>query len=328
MTAWLGIDVSKRKFDVRVEWDGRTRAKVFANDPDGWQRLCTWLESLGIGHVHAGLEATGRYGEGLALALHERGHRVSLINPARIKHFARTKLGRNKTDTLDAALIGEYVRLFTPAIWVPPAPAVRRLRDLVRTREALKAAVTEWRNRGGAGTLAEAADGAIRRVIEGLEEELDALECAIEATIAGDAELRRRHDLLVSVPGVGTLTAAAILTELPGRDVLQSAREAAAYAGLNPSQHRSGASERPARISRIGNATLRTALFFPALAGMRCNPAVKALRERLMAQGRLKPKQILVAAMRKMLHLCYGVLKTGRPFDAHHVANLAPAAAA
>ena len=104
--------------------------------------------------------------------------------------------------------------------------------------------------------------------------------------------------------------------------MLRTAREAAAYAGLNPSHRQSGSSlDAPSRISRIGNATLRTALYFPALAALRWNPLVAALRQRLKHQGRLKPKQIVVAAMRKLLHLCFGVLKTGKPFDPNHTTS-------
>lgn len=107
-----------------------------------------------------------------------------------------------------------------------------------------------------------------------------------------------------------------VLAELPGPDVLGSSAAVAAYAGLNPQQHQSGTSvSRPVRISKIGNAVLRTALYMPALSAMRYNPAVAALVDRLKAQGRLKGKQIVIAAMRKLLVLCFGVLKTGKEFD-------------
>jgi transposase len=319
VTAWLGIDAAKQKFDVALEWRGRRRAKVFPNSAAGWRRLCDRLADLGIDRAHACLEATGRYGEGVALALYEAGHAVSILNPARIRHFARTKLGRNKTDRLDAALLAEYGRLFDPAPWHPPAPALRRLRDLVRTREALQASLTAWTNRQHAGPLAEAAVTAAARVVAGLRAELAAIEAAIEDAVRDDPDLCAGHALLVSVPGIGTQTAATIPVELPAPGVLRSAREAAAYAGLTPCHTQSGSSvNRPARLSRIGNAALRTALYFPAITARRFNPLVAAFCERLKAAGRLRPKQIVAAAMRKLLHLCYGVLKTGKPFDLHH----------
>jgi transposase len=124
ITAWLGIDIAKQKFDVALNWNTRRRAKVFRNDAEGWQALLRWLKDLGIDQVHACLEATGRYGDGLALHLHDAGHRVSVVNPAQIKHCA--KLGRNKTDRADAALICDYCRLFEPAPALSrPAPAAR-----------------------------------------------------------------------------------------------------------------------------------------------------------------------------------------------------------
>jgi transposase len=320
-TAWLGIDIAKQKFDVALHWNTRRRAKVFRNDAEGWHALLGWLKDLGVDQVHACLEATGRYGDGLALHLHDAGHRVSVVNPAQIKHFGRAKLGRNKTDRADAALICDYCRLFEPAAWTPPSVALGQLRDLVRTREALTASRVEWTNRR-AGQRTAAADAAMAGVIARLEAEIATLDQAIKHAIGQDEEMQAKHDLLISVPGIGTHTAALILSELPGPDVLRTAREAAAYAGLSPSHRQSGSAlDAPSRVSRIGNATLRAALYFPALTAIRWNPLVAALGQRLKEQGRLKPKQIVVAAMRKLLHLCFGVLKTGKPFDPDHVTS-------
>ena len=176
--------------------------------------MLRWLKDLGVGHVHACLEATGRYGDGLAIALHEAGHRVSVVNPAQIKHCA--KLGRNKTDRADAALICDYCRLFEPAAWTPPSAALRQLRDLVRTREALTASLVEWTNRRNSGQGSAAADAAMAGVIARLEAEIAALDQAIMHVIGQDEDLRARHDLLISVPGIATHTAAVILSELPG----------------------------------------------------------------------------------------------------------------
>lgn len=277
ITAWLGIDIAKQKFDVALNWNTRRRAKVFRNDAEGWQALLRWLKDLGVDQVHACLEATGRYGDGLALHLHDAGYRVSVVNPAQIKHFGRVKLGRNKTDRADAALICEYCRLFEPAARTPPSAALRQLRDLVRTREALNASRVEWTNRRTSGQGAAAADAAMAGVIDQLEAEITALDQAIEDAIGQDEDMNARRDLLISIPGIGTHTAAVILCELP--DALRTAREAAAYAGLNPSHRQSGSSlDAPSRISRIGNATLRAALYFPALAAIRWNPLVAALR--------------------------------------------------
>src|SRR3954470_13830036 len=178
ITAWLGIDIAKQKFDVALNWNTRRRAKVFRNDAEGWQALLGWLQDLGVGQVHACLEATGRYGDGLALRLHDAGHCVSIVNPAQIKHCA--KLGRNKTDRADAALICDYCRLFEPAAWSPPSAALRQLRDLVRTREALNVSRVEGVNRRNSGQGSAAADAAMAGVIARLEAEIAALDQVIE----------------------------------------------------------------------------------------------------------------------------------------------------
>ena len=146
--------------------------------------------------------------------------------------------------------------------------------------------------------------------------QLEAVDEAIAQTIDDDPDLRRQRDLLLSISGVGETLAGVVLAELPGPNVLRSSSEVVAYAGLNPRLYQSGTSiNRITSISKIGNAVLRAALYMPAMSAMRYNPAIVALVTRLKAQGRLKPKQIVVAAMRKLLVLCFGVLKTGKPFD-------------
>jgi transposase len=130
--AVLGIDVAKRKLDVVLLREGSKQFGAFANGPSGWRDLVGWLAQQQLGQVHACLEATGRYGEGVAECLHQAGHVVSVVNPAQIRDFARSKLGRNKTDKVDASLAAEFCLMFKPTAWAPPAGPVRVLRDLVR----------------------------------------------------------------------------------------------------------------------------------------------------------------------------------------------------
>src|SRR4051794_36754997 len=149
--AVLGIDVSKTTLDTSLLAGAKPRSRSFANSPDGWRKLIAWLTEHKIGQVHACLEATGHYSLGIALALHEAGHIVSLVNPAQIRDFARTKLGRNKTDQVDAAHIREYAELFKPPSWTPPSPAMRRLCELQTVRAGIVGSRTERRNRIGSG---------------------------------------------------------------------------------------------------------------------------------------------------------------------------------
>ena len=312
----LGIDVSKDTLDASMSSCNKVRAKSFANSPDGWRHLLDWLISQKIRRVHACLESTGRYSLGIACKLNEAGHVVSIVNPAQIRDFARTKLGRNKTDGVDASHIREYCELFKPSPWAPPSHAHRQLGELQTIRAGIVAGLTEWKNRKNSGMVDAVAQSLADATISHFTSQLGAVEKGIAQTIDNDSDLRRKRDLLLSISGVGETLASAVLAELPGPDVLRSSAEVVAYAGLNPRQHQSGTSiDRPTRISKIGNVVLRTALYMPAMSAMRYNPAIVALVTRLKARGRLKPKQIVVAAMRKLLVLCFGVLKTGKPFD-------------
>ena len=147
----LGIDVSKDTLDVNIIVRGKPRGRRFANASEGWRALIVWLGQHKLERVHACLEATGRYSLGVALALHEAGHIVSLVNPAQIKDLSRTKLGRNKTDKVDAALIRDFAALFVPPAWSPPSPALRRLCELRTMRAGFLASRVEWQNRAGSG---------------------------------------------------------------------------------------------------------------------------------------------------------------------------------
>jgi transposase len=312
----LGIDVSKNTIDVSMSGCNKVRARSFANSADGWHHLLAWLISQKIQRVHACLESTGRYSIGIASALYEAGHVVSIVNPAQIRDFARTKLGRNKTDGVDASHIREYCELFKPQPWAPASEAHRRLGELQTIRAGIIAGLTEWKNRKNSGMIDAVAQSLADVTISHFTRQLGAVDEAITQTIDHDPVLRRKRDLLLSISGVGETLAGIVLAELPGPDVLRSSAEVVAYAGLNPRLHQSGTSiDRITRISKIGNAVLRAALYMPAMSAMQHNPAIVALVARLKSRGRLKPKQIVVAAMRKLLVLCFGVLKTGKPFD-------------
>jgi transposase len=312
----LGIDGSKNTLDASMSSRNKVRARSFANSSDVWRDLLDWLITQKIRRVHTCMESTGRYSLGIACALYEAGHIVSIVNPAQIRDFARTKLGRNKTDGVDAAHIREYCELFKPKPWAPPSAAHRRLGELQTIRTGIVAGLTEWKNRKSSGMIDSVAQSLANVTISHFTSQRGAVDEAIAQTIDNDSGLRRKRDLLLSINGVGETLAGVVMAELPGPDELRSSAEVVAYAGLNPRQHQSGTSiDRAIRISKIGNAVHRAALYMLAMSAMRYNPAIVALVGRLKSRGRLKPKQILVAAMRKLLVLCFGVLKTGKPFD-------------
>jgi transposase len=319
VTAYLGIDIAKKKFDVALlRPDATYRAKAFANTPAGHAGLLTWIARQHAGPVHACLEATGTYGDALAAAMADAGYVVSIINPAVIEAYGRSQLTRTKTDATDARLIARYCAREHPPTWVPLPREIRELQALVRRLDALEGMRTQERNRLAAEPTDAAVGASIQHVIDVLEDEMQDLRERIRAHFDQHPDLRHQRDLLTTIPGIGATTAAVLLAEFGGLGRFRQARSCVAFSGLNPRQRESGTSVHgTARLSKVGSGALRKALYFPALAALRHNPIVQALRERLRARG--KHRMVIVgAAMRKLVHLAFGVLKTGEPFRADY----------
>lgn len=309
----LGIDIAKKKFDVALLLGNKPRYKVFNNDAAGFAYLSKWLAQQEVSLVHACLEATGNYGEGLALFLYQAGHQVSVVNPARIKGFAQSELARNKTDKVDAALIARFCKALKPDPWQPPAPEGKMLQELVRRLQALKEMYQQENNRRLTASPALAA--LIRKHLDFLEQEIKATQNLIRDHFNQHPHLKAQRELLLTIPGVGEATAQTLLGELLCLERLENARQLAAYAGLNPQQMESGTSVRgKTRLSKTGNAHLRKGLFLPAIVASRHNPIIAVFCQRLRAAGKAK-MAIVGAAMRKLLHLVFGILKSGKPFD-------------
>lgn len=316
----LGIDVSKRKCDFVLLFEGKARHKVCANTPAGFAELGAWITRAGVGRVHACLEATGTYGEALAMWLHAQGHMVSVVNPAVIRAYAESRLTRAKTDKVDADLIARFCATEAPPPWTPLPVEVRALQALVRRLDALQDMQRQERNRLEAGPPIVTVRRSIQAVLKRLDAEIAAVQRAIHDHFDQHPHLRAQRDLVTSIPGIGETTAAVLLGEL---DVQRygSARALAAFTGLTPRIVQSGSSvRRRGRICKLGPARVRKALYFPALAALRYNPIVQQMASRLTLAH--KPKMVIVgAAMRKLVHLVYGVLKSQRPFNADHAAT-------
>jgi len=312
----LGLDVAKLKFNAcLIRHGGKLRHRVFANDEAGFAQLSEWLAKNDAGQVHACLEATGAYSDSLATYLRDAGHKVSVVNPAAIKAYAQSVLSRTKTDRVDAALIAGFCAERRPPEWCPPAPEARELQALVRRLEALTGMRVAEENRLAAGGTVAAVRASVEEVIAHLAEQIKRTEKLIRGHIDNHPGLKRQSELLDSIPGIGEATAAALLAEVPDMKLYRSARQVAAFAGLVPRERQSGSSVRGrVRLSKIGNARLRKALYFPAVTALRCSPFFQKWAEGLRQRGKSK-MAVIGAAMRKLVHLAYGVLKTGRPFD-------------
>jgi transposase len=315
MDAVLGIDIAKAKFNVTLLFpDGRRRRKVCANSAAGCADLLGWVRRQGVDHVHACLEATGTYGDLLAITLVDAGHRVSLLNPAIIHHYAKSRLSRAKTDPLDADVIADYVAKERPPLWTPLPREVRELQALVRRLDALLGMQTDERNRAQAGSLTSAVQLSIETVLAHLETQIAAVRQQIRQHMDQHPGLRAQRDLLTSIPGIGEATAALLLAELFNKAFV-SARQAAAFAGVVPRANDSGLHQGRRVMSKLGSGRVRKGLYFPAIAALRFNPSLQPLARRLRGAGK-PPLLIIGAAMRKLIHLAFGVLKSGRAYDA------------
>jgi transposase len=316
MATHLGLDISKLTLDACLVDERGEHVKKVANNAKGFVQLRRWLENRRVKPpLHACMEATGSYYEGVAEALCDAGFLVSVVNPRRIKAFSETVLMRTKTDAVDARLIADFCRKYEPPAWIPPTPEERKLRGLVRFCANLKETRASYRVQREAANLVPEVEDSIAEVIANLDEQITKLESEIEEFIDNDPDLRRRRDLLCSVQGIGKTTAAVILVEAPRLEEFTDSKAVSAFAGLSPRTRTSGTSVRGrGAICKTGSSRLRRALWWPANVALQHNPRLKALAARLQALG--KPnKKIIIAAMRKLLVLAYGVLKSGRPFD-------------
>jgi len=311
----LGIDIAKETFDAALTSSDKTWNEHFENTAEGFKRLSRWIGKHTHEPVHACMEATGQYGDALAEYLYQQGNQVSVVNPARIKAYAKSKMRRNKTDKADAQLIAEYCLLHNPALWSPPPASFKGLQALVRRLEDLQANYYQENNRLQSGGSNSVVNKDIQDHLQYLQEKIEQIKQAMQDHIQAYPELQCSQKLLVSIPGIGALTAAKILGEV--RDVCEfdSARQLSAYAGVTPSNFLSGTSvHKKARLSKMGNSQLRKALYMPAIVSQTHNPIIKTFCQRLLKSG-LRPMEIIGAAMHKLLHLIYGILKSGKPFD-------------
>ena len=314
-SAILGIDIAKAKFDVALLIEGKIKkTRVFENTPIGFQALSAWLTKQDITTLAACMEATGSYGEALATYLFDQGFAVSVVNPAQIKSFSGARLMRAKTDKADAKLIAQFYLNMRPAAWVPPPHHVRELQALVQRLSALMQIESQEHNR--LETAAAVIQPSIATVLNTVKAEIKAVERMIRDHIDQHPDLRDQSKLLESIPGIGEATIARLLAFIGDVTRFSHAKALAAFVGLNPTVHQSGSSVRgKPHLSKKGNATLRKALYMPAIVARRYNPVIQAFAERLKKAG--KPNMVIIGAvMRKLLHIIYGVLKSGMPFDA------------
>jgi transposase len=311
---YLGIDVAKAKLDCALGLPtGKCKSKVVTNSQEGFVELAQWLKKHGAGNARICMEATGVYWEAVAEFLADAGFVVSVVNPAQIKAFGQSRLLRTKTDRVDAKLIAEFCKTLQPPPWVAPSARERQLRALCLRLDALQRMQTQEANRFGVAR--ESVRAGIKRHLAWLDEEITVVLKALRELIDQDPDLRRKRELLDSVPGLGERTISTLLAFYAEPTRFDNARQCAAFAGLNPRQQLSGSSVHgKARLSKVGHALLRKALYMPAMVTLYKTAWGRVFRARLTQAGK-SPMLIIGAMMRKLIHVAYGVLKSGQPFN-------------
>lgn len=322
-----GVDISKDTAHFSLMGpDGKPLSGpvVFTNDPPGFKKALKWLRKLAKPlkpfEVHLAMEATGVYYLSLAKFFHrEKGFVVSVVNPAQVKSYAGAELVRTKTDGVDATVIARFTAALPPRPWSPPPPHEEEMMTLLRHMEAIKDMVQAEKNRlhamevAGPHTLN--VRKAVKKHIRFLEKQIDDLTDKLRKLVKEHPEMAEKVRLLCSIPGVGETTAQTLLAEIGDISRFSSAKKLVAYAGIAPAERQSGTSlkGRP-MIDKKGSKRLRKALYMPAMVAARFNPVIKAFYMRLVEAGK-KPILALVACMRKLLHIVYGILKNKKPFD-------------
>jgi transposase len=316
---YLGVDVAKAKLDCALldTSTGKLKSKVVPNTAPGFRQLLEWLIKHHATQPHVIMEPTGVYHEAAALALTDDGLKLSLVNPAQLRKFAQGLGVKSKTDKADSAVLARYGATQNPPAWQPPSASVRALKALLTRRDAVADDLQRERNRQEANELSQAPEAvseSITQSIAFLETELKRLQQMIDTHIDNDPDLRTKKELLETIPGVGPRVSDHMAALLAGR-TFERAEQLAAYLGLVPVLWESGSSVhgRP-RMSKAGPAHLRKLLYMPAVVASRYNPHIKALKERLLAKGKSKMAAI-GAAMRKLAHLCFGVVRSGKPYN-------------
>jgi len=322
MTAFVGIDVSKNKLDcawLRDPATGKIKTKVFANDTEGFTALQDWLiqhTARPLTECHVVLEATGIYHEALAHSLYDAGAGISIINPAQVRDFGKGLGVRGKTDAKDSVVLARYGATQRPAQWHPESTAVRELKARIARLEALDADIQRECNRREKARITRDTEtlASIDTVLAALRAERQRLADALDDHIDGHPELKHDRALLESVPGIGPAVSLHLLTTLRSR-AFASARQVAAFAGLVPMPWQSGRSiDKAPHLSKAGSPKLRRVLYMAAVASLKCNPDIAAQYQRLTERGK-SSMSALGAAMRKLLHIAYGVLKTQTPYQ-------------
>ena len=311
----IGIDVSKKKLDICAIFDGKTKKKIVDNSVSGFKFLRNWISQNNIKNPHICMESTGCYSEGVAEFFHKLGFKVSVVNPLQIKAFRNSKLIRQKTDSVDAKVIAEFCLQNDPSPWNPRSPEKKELHNINVRISALKTEVNRASNALENKNLSKVILKSIHDEIKFLKNQIALLEDEAQKIINSNQNLKEQFDRITKIKGVGEKLALAIIADMPDVSNFQKSGQFSAVAGVSPSHFQSGSSVRgKSHISRLGSKSIRKVLYMSALVVKNHNPHFQKFVQKLQKKGKA-PKVIIVAIMRKLMCILFGMLKNPSNFD-------------
>lgn len=312
---YVGVDVAKATLEVS-DPSGQAH-RSFKNCPKGVIKLLAWLQEKVGDEVQIVLEPTSTYHHVLVDGLADNDVPFTVINPARTKAYATLQAKRAKTDRVDAQLLASLGETQSLRPSHRPDKWQERVKSLRRHREWLEKEMRSAKSRVDAANCSPWADAevltSLRSVIRSLKRQVGVMERKLEMVVVEDERFSSMASLLETVPGVGRRTAELLLSEMPPAWECDESRAWVAFAGVCPEPRQSGRMNY-SRLSRMGSRRVRAALYLPAVSAMTWNPAVALLVERLNAKGK-SGKLVVMAAMNKLIRICFGVLKNQKPFD-------------
>ena len=317
--ATIGVDVSKDALDAALLFTDESYAEArFKNDTKGIKKLLAWAKKYGASQCPICVEATGGYEYDLCAEGDNAGHPISIARPAQVASF-RDSLGlRNKTDGVDARLIALFQwKIGDDNYWKKPSETTLAIKDKLKWRRHLVKSHTMASNCARTLRDPQMKKEAAAELSE-LKERIRKIDASLYEIILQDQQLTHTHELLCSIPGVGIQTAATLCAVF-NDNTFAHPKQFAAYIGITPRHRQSGHCETKTRITKIGEAYLRTAIFMATLSARRFNPIIRAFADQLsLRRPDLSKKEIIVACAHKLTRIIYGVLKHNKPFDPHH----------
>ncbi len=326
----IGIDVSRDSLDVIFKEQVNQEVKIkgcrkFDNNSDGFSQLIKWgNKRKKCENVYYIIEATGVYHEELLYFLYSDDKKVCVELPQRIKYFAKSKGVKTKNDKVDSSVIADYGIERKLRLWQPPSKDFKSPSDFSREHNSIQNLKTIAENRLHSAKSSHAKDQrTINRYVDQIafyKEQLSEIEKDIKSVIKKDKNLKEKLNNITSIKGIGMITAVKIIAETGGFYLFSNIGQLVSYAGLDVIENQSGNNVGKTKISKKGNANLRTALYMPAMTSIQHDEKMKNFNNRIMQTHQFK-KQGMVAVMRKLLILSYTLWKKNEPYDENYVWN-------